>query len=146
MGLGGGIGLGLTGMTTHAALIADAYVRRRGLATGIAFGGSMAAYALAGPAQWIITNWGWRPAFRCYAAAILALIPWVWRVHPTRLPSAADRGTTELGPTRATASRSPVVVRGRPPGPPHRIPPDGRARDYPTRPASAAYLSRSGST
>jgi len=24
MGLGGGIGLGLTGMTTHAALIADA--------------------------------------------------------------------------------------------------------------------------
>ena len=34
MGIGGGIGLGLTGMTTHAALIADAYVRRRGLATG----------------------------------------------------------------------------------------------------------------
>jgi MFS family permease len=58
MGIGGGIGLGLTGMTTHAALIADAYVRRRGLATGIAFGGSMAAYALAPPAQWIITRWG----------------------------------------------------------------------------------------
>ena len=72
MGIGGGIGLGLTGMTTHAALIADAYVRRRGLATGIAFGGSMAAYALAPPAQWIITHWGWRPAFWCYAAAILA--------------------------------------------------------------------------
>lgn len=58
MGVGGGIGLGLTGMTTHAALIADAYVRRRGLATGIAFGGSMAAYALAPPAQWLITHWG----------------------------------------------------------------------------------------
>ncbi len=82
MGIGGGIGLGLTGMTTHAALIADAYVRRRGLATGIAFGGSMAAYALAPPAQWIITHWGWRPAFWCYAAAILALIPWAWRAHP----------------------------------------------------------------
>jgi predicted MFS family arabinose efflux permease len=75
MGVGGGIGLGLTGMTTHAALIADAYVRRRGLATGIAFGGSMAAYALAPPAQWIITHWGWRPAFWCYAGAIPALIP-----------------------------------------------------------------------
>ena len=87
MGAGGGIGLGLTGMTTHAALIADAYVRRRGLATGIAFGGSMAAYALAPPAQWMITHWGWRPAFWCYAAAILALIPWAWRAHPTRLAS-----------------------------------------------------------
>ena len=87
MGVGGGIGLGLAGMTTHAALIADAYVRRRGLATGIAFGGSMAAYALAPPAQWMITHWGWRPAFWCYAAAILTLIPWAWRAHPTRLAS-----------------------------------------------------------
>ncbi len=103
MGLGGGIGLGLTGMTTHAALIADAYVRRRGLASGIAFGGSMAAYALAAPAQWIITHWGWRPAFWCYAAAILALIPWVWRTHPTRLPAAADRGRPGQAPVTAAS-------------------------------------------
>lgn len=91
MGLGAGIGLGLTGMTTHAALIADVYVRRRGLATGIAFGGSMAAYALAAPAQWIITHWGWRAAFWCYAAAVAALIPWAWRTHPARLRASADR-------------------------------------------------------
>ncbi|HEX5528943.1 MAG TPA: MFS transporter [Methylomirabilota bacterium] len=92
MGVGGGIGLGLTGMTTHAALIADAYVRRRGLATGIAFGGSMAAYALAAPAQWVITHWGWRPAFWCYAGAILALIPWAWRAHPAQLASVRSGG------------------------------------------------------
>jgi predicted MFS family arabinose efflux permease len=103
MGLGGGVGLGLTGMTTHAALIADAYVRRRGLATGIAFGGSMAAYALAAPAQWIITHWGWRPAFWCYAAAIAALIPWAWRVHPTRLGSAPDRGRPGQAPVTASS-------------------------------------------
>ena len=94
MGVGGGIGLGLTGMTTHAALIADAYVRRRGLATGIAFGGSMAAYALALPAQWIITHWGWRPAFWCYAGAVLALIPWAWRAHPTQLASVRRAGSS----------------------------------------------------
>jgi predicted MFS family arabinose efflux permease len=94
MGVGGGIGLGLTGMTTHAALIADAYVRRRGLATGIAFGGSMAAYALAPPAQWVITHWGWRPAFWCYAGAILALIPWAWRAHPTQLASVRVGGAS----------------------------------------------------
>jgi len=94
MGVGGGIGLGLTGMTTHAALIADAYVRRRGLATGIAFGGSMAAYTLAAPAQWVITHWGWRPAFWCYAGAILALIPWAWRAHPTQLASVRSAGAS----------------------------------------------------
>jgi predicted MFS family arabinose efflux permease len=87
MGVGGGIGLGLTGMSTHAALIADAYVRRRGLATGLAFGGSMAAYALAAPAQWLITHWGWRQAFWCYAAAVAALIPWAGHAHPTQLAS-----------------------------------------------------------
>jgi predicted MFS family arabinose efflux permease len=92
MGVGGGIGLGLTGMTTHAALIADAYVRRRGLATGIAFGGSMAAYALAPPAQWVISHWGWRPAFWCYAAAIGVVIPWAWRTHPSRPLSSSDHG------------------------------------------------------
>jgi predicted MFS family arabinose efflux permease len=103
MGAGGGIGLGLTGMTTHAALIADAYVRRRGLATGIAFGGSMAAYALAPPAQWAISHWGWRPAFWCYAAAIAAVIPWAWRTHPTRLSSARDRHAV-LGEATVTVS------------------------------------------
>ncbi|MGH7396052.1 MAG: MFS transporter [Candidatus Rokuibacteriota bacterium] len=107
VGLGGGIGLGLTGMTTHAALIADAYVRRRGLATGIAFGGSMAAYALAPPAQWIIIHWGWRPAFWCYAAAIVAVIPWAWRTHPTRLGSAADRGA--VGPGEGAVTVSAIV-------------------------------------
>jgi predicted MFS family arabinose efflux permease len=102
MGLGGGIGLGLTGMTTHAALIADVYVRRRGLAIGIAFGGSMAAYALAAPAQWIITHWGWRAAFWCYAAAVAALIPWAWRTHPARLRASVDRGPACPGESAVT--------------------------------------------
>jgi predicted MFS family arabinose efflux permease len=106
MGVGGGIGLGLTGMTTHAALIADAYVRRRGLATGIAFGGSMAAYALAAPAQWAISHWGWRPAFWCYAAAIVAVIPWAWRAHPTRLLSTLNRGAEETAVTVSIIVRS----------------------------------------
>src|SRR5258705_5303805 len=52
----------------------------------------MAAYALAPPAQWIITHWGWRPAFWCYAAVILALIPWAWRAHPTQLASVRSGG------------------------------------------------------
>jgi predicted MFS family arabinose efflux permease len=106
MGVGGGIGLGLTGMSTHAALIADAYVRRRGLATGIAFGGSMAAYALAAPAQWVITHWGWRPAFWCYAAAVAALIPWAARAHPTQLASVRSAVATDDPVTLSSIVRS----------------------------------------
>jgi predicted MFS family arabinose efflux permease len=106
MGIGGGIGLGFTGMTTHAALIADAYVRRRGLATGIAFGGSMAAYALAPPVQWLITRWGWRTALCCYAGAIVAVIPWAWRAHPARLGS---RGGSPGGSSGTTVTVVQIV-------------------------------------
>src|SRR4029077_5054895 len=34
----------------------------------------------------------WRPAFWWYAGAILALIPWAWRAHPTRLASVRSGG------------------------------------------------------
>ncbi len=89
VGIGGGIGIGLTGMVTQAALIADAYIARRGFATGIAFSGSMAGYALAWPAQWAITHLGWRGALACYVVGVAALVPCALRVYPSRLTSAA---------------------------------------------------------
>lgn len=89
VGVGGGVGVGLTGMVTQAALIADAYQRRRGFATGIAFAGSMAGYALAWPAQGAITRLGWRGALACYVVAILLLVPWALRTVPTRLRALA---------------------------------------------------------
>lgn len=90
LGIGGGIGVGLTGMVTQAAVIADTYVSRRGFATGIAFSGSMAAHALSGPAQWAITNLGWRGALAAYVVAVLALVPCALRVYPVRLRAAAS--------------------------------------------------------
>src|SRR3989338_7540835 len=89
VGIGGGIGIGLTGMVTQAALIADQFVARRGLATGIAFSGSMAAYVLAWPAQWAITHLGWRGALACYVVGVAGLVPCALRIHPRRLASAA---------------------------------------------------------
>jgi predicted MFS family arabinose efflux permease len=88
LGIGVGVGVGLTGMVTQAAVIAADYRRRRGLATGIAFAGSMAGYVMATPAHWVITNFGWRAALGAYVAVLLALVPCVWRVYPRRL--AAD--------------------------------------------------------
>lgn len=95
VGVGGGIGVGLTGMVAQAALLADAYVRRRGLAMGIAFSGSMAGYALAPLVQAAMTRLGWRGALACYAGALFALLVGVWRIYPERLQ--ASRGATGAG-------------------------------------------------
>jgi predicted MFS family arabinose efflux permease len=100
LGLGAGVGVGFTGMVPQAAVIAAAYRRRRGVATGIAFAGAMAGYVMATPAHWIITTLGWRAAIGAYAVVILALIPCVWRVYPRRLglgPGVATVGAGSVG-------------------------------------------------
>ncbi len=89
VGVGAGIGVGFTGMVTQAAILADVYVRRRGLAMGIAFSGSMAGYALAPIVQSAITRLGWRGALGGYVVGLVALMLWGWRVYPTRLEGAA---------------------------------------------------------
>jgi MFS family permease len=97
VGVGAGVGVGLTGMVTQAAVIADAYTRRRGFATGIAFAGSMAGYVLAAPAQLAIEHIGWRGTLGLYVAVVLALVPCALLVYPSRLGAraAADpRGRT----------------------------------------------------
>ncbi|HTY80099.1 MAG TPA: MFS transporter [Candidatus Bathyarchaeia archaeon] len=97
VGITVGLGLGLTGLSTQAALLADTYSRRRGLAMGIAFSGAMAAYMLSPITQRLIGLIGWRGAFVCHAAAALALVPVAWRVLPARLggrtPSAGPAAT-----------------------------------------------------
>ena len=95
VGVGAGVGVGLTGMVTQAAVIADAYTRRRGFATGIAFAGSMAGYVLAAPAQVAIERIGWRGTLGLYVVGLLALIPCVLLVYPTRLRARATDGPTD---------------------------------------------------
>jgi predicted MFS family arabinose efflux permease len=97
LGLGAGIGVGFTGMVPQAAVIAADYRRRRGVATGIAFAGSMAGYVMATPAHWVITSFGWRAAIGAYAIVILALMPCVWRVDPRRLSAGAVVATVGTG-------------------------------------------------
>jgi len=99
VGAGAGIGVGLTGMVTQAAVIADTYTRRRGFATGIAFSGSMAGYVLATPAQLAIEHVGWRGTLGIYVVLLLALIPCVALAYPARLTprTAAARTDRTLG-------------------------------------------------
>jgi predicted MFS family arabinose efflux permease len=109
-GVGGGIGVGLTGMVAQAGLLADAYVQRRGVAMGIAFSGGMAAYGLAPPCQWAITRFGWRAALAAYAVAVAALIPIAWSALPARLgtgaPASAHPTLDERGVRATVASPS----------------------------------------
>jgi predicted MFS family arabinose efflux permease len=105
VGIGAGIGIGFTGMVPQAAVIAADYRRRRGIATGIAFAGSMAGYVMATPVQWVITSFGWRAAIAAYAAAILTLIPLVWRVYPRRLSVSAGVAGIGAGSVGALARK-----------------------------------------
>ena len=106
VGVGAGIGVGLTGMVTQAAVIADAYTRRRGFATGIAFAGSMAGYVLAAPAQLAIERIGWRGTLGVYVIAVLGLLPCALLVYPSRLRARA--------PGDATDRTLGVIARSRP--------------------------------
>lgn len=105
VGIAVGLGLGLTGLSTQAALLADSYSRRRGVAMGIAFSGSMAAYMLGPVTQRLIGLFGWRGAFVCHAAAALALIPIAWRVLPARLGGRA----TSTGPAATSLQEEPLA-------------------------------------
>ena len=106
VGIAVGLGLGLTTISTQAALLADAYSRRRGVAMGIAFSGSMAAFVLGPVTQRIIDGFGWRAAFGCYAAALLALLPVAWRILPRRL---GERDPASE-PARVSAPERPVAA------------------------------------
>jgi predicted MFS family arabinose efflux permease len=106
VGIAVGIGLGLTSIPTQAALLADTYSRRRGVAMGIAFSGSMAAFVLGPVTQRVIDAYGWRTAFGCYAAALVALLPVAWRVLPRRLGGHSDAAD----PARITASDRPLAA------------------------------------
>ena len=107
VGAGAGVGVGLTGMVAQAALLADVYVRRRGVAMGIAFSGGMAGYGLAPVCQWVISRFGWRAALAGYVVAVTALMPLAWAVLPTRLRTAG--GQAAAGPARDPSSVRAIV-------------------------------------
>ena len=105
LGIGAGVGVGLTGMVTQASVIAARYRRRRGLATGIAFAGSMAGYVMATPAHWVIARFGWRAGLAAYAVAILAVVPWIWLAYPRRLGTGAGVTPARAGPMSTLVRR-----------------------------------------
>jgi predicted MFS family arabinose efflux permease len=105
LGVGVGIGTAFAGMVPQAAVIAADFQRRRGVATGIAFAGSMAGYVMATPAQWVIAHFGWRAALGAYVAVIALLVPGVWRCYPRRAAGERAARAVETGSVSALARR-----------------------------------------
>lgn len=113
VGVGGGIGVGLTGMAAQAALLADAYVVRRGLAMGVAFSGSMAGYVVAPAVHAAVVALGWRGALGLYVAAVLTLVPVAWRVLPSRLGTRASAGPPASQPGGVRGEPGPTAADSR---------------------------------
>lgn len=110
LGIAVGMGLGLTGLSAQAALLADIYSRRRGVAMGIAFSGAMAAFILGPLTQNLIDALGWRGALVCHAAALLALIPVAWYVLPARLGARLPGATGSTVPATRERPLAQVVL------------------------------------
>ncbi len=89
----------------------------RGLAVGITMAGTSVGAALTPPVVvWIMTHWGWRPAF--YGAGLVGLVValvWTWLTtdKPATHPrvNAAERELIDAGDARAKAARHDVPGR-----------------------------------
>lgn len=93
---GGIAGLGITilGLGPQAALIARWFIRRRGLAIGIAFAGTGIGSLLIIPGmESLVSTFGWRPSYLTLAGLTLAMLPFIvflLRLNPTDKGVAPD--------------------------------------------------------
>ena len=81
-----------TGPTGYAALVARWFDRERGLALGVAMAGVGLGAALIPPlSAFLISQFGWRAAYRCLAVVVL-LFAWLpaWFIRDPRQPSLAQ--------------------------------------------------------
>lgn len=75
-GLGAAIGVSIIGFVPHAAILPRWFIRRRGLAVGIAMSGIGVGMLFIPPLmEHIIHLYGWRFAYRVLALLVLAAIP-----------------------------------------------------------------------
>lgn len=74
-GLMTGVGLALSGFSTHSAIMPRWFVRMRGRATGLTLAGIGVGTLVLSPAiERAIAYWGWRAAYLVFGMAIVALI------------------------------------------------------------------------
>jgi MFS family permease len=125
------VGLAFMGQLPTSALVANWFVRRRGMALGIAtMGVSMSGVIMAPAATWLIEHIGWRNAFVLYGAVTLVVIvPAVWTTvvnRPEDLGQFPDGGPEPPSPERKLREIVTPLASGEPPlEPPVDLSPSG---------------------
>jgi MFS family permease len=78
-GLVSAIGITFTGMVPHVFLISEWFASNRGSAIGFVYAGTGLGILILAPlSEWLLSTWGWAPAFQTFAAILLiALLPLV---------------------------------------------------------------------
>lgn len=112
-----GLGYGLNGMVPASALLARWFRARLSTALGIAFAAiGTGAITFIPLAQFLVSHWGWRVAYRVQGLFLLAVLPLVafavpWRRfvagHPARRAE-AKRAEEQEGWTLRAAIRTPI--------------------------------------
>jgi MFS family permease len=108
------IGVSLIGFTSHSAFLPNWFVRKRGLAVGIAMSGIGFGMLLLVPLlEKIITVFGWRTAELCAAAAVLFMVVplnfLLARKSPAELGLLPD-GRVENAPLPKTRQRAVQII------------------------------------
>ncbi len=113
-GLGAAIGVSLIGFVPHAAILPRWFIRRRGLAVGIAMSGiGIGMLAIPPLMQHIIELHNWRFAYRILALLVLAAIPLniIFQRHdPEQLGTVADGKATADSTSRKIPKRQLVIL------------------------------------
>ena len=94
-GVAGGIGTSLTGYSVHAPVLANWFVRRRGMIFGILVSGTGASFLIIPLVQYLITRFGWRGSFILVGvligAILLPLVSFFLRYRPQDMSLSAGR-------------------------------------------------------
>ncbi len=89
-GIVAGLGVSFVGTTPHSPVLANWFVKNKGLAIGIALSGVGCSFMLGIPSQWSISRFGWRASYIITGLAIILIVTPITAIFQRSRPE--DKG------------------------------------------------------